>query len=167
MRTYIGLDGKSYSSIDEVMKVNKEIRTHPLYIKEMNRRRVANIPGEITRDQWAVLIGGGPVDPVVVEKEETVVLRKAPKKYQFQISDMHRSLLKSANRKGLKFELTQDQIDSLLEKKCYFCGHKSETIIIVGDRFDYESSRGVCGTCKKVHDLLGDEMHEYLDRFMQ
>jgi hypothetical protein len=87
------------------------------------------------------------------------------KKYSFSISPVHKSILKSANRNGILFELTGEQIESLLEKKCHFCSTKSETLITVGEKFDYPNARPVCGTCKRVHDVLGDEMQGYVDRF--
>lgn len=183
---YIGLDGKEYSSIDEVTKANREVKAHPLYVKEMNRRRVANIPGEITRQQWAMIIGERLADLVPMEKAlrksveeavkdpqfvkdmEDLIEGKAVKKtYKFQISGLHRSLLKSANRRGIPFDLNGEQIDSLLEKKCYYCGKKSETVITLGDRFEYKECQGVCGTCGEVHDLLGPGMTPWLDSIIE
>lgn len=158
---YIGLDGKEYSSIDEVTKANREVKAHPLYVKEMNRRRVANIPGEITREQWVRILGSTEVKKVNSEINE--VKPEVKKTYKFQISGLHRSLLKSANRRGIPFDLNGEQIDSLLEKKCYYCGKQSETVITLGDRFEYKECQGVCGTCGEVHDLLGAGMTPWLD----
>ena len=179
---YIGLDGKEYSSIDEVTKANREVKAHPLYVKEMNRRRVTNVPGEITRDQWAIIIGKRPVDPVVIEKavdkatkdpqfvkdlEDLIEGSPVKRAYKFSIPDTYKSVMKSAAKKGIPFDLDVLQVESLMEKKCYFCGYESEKIVTLGKRFDYKDSKAVCGTCKKVYDLLGDETHEYLDRFMK
>lgn len=163
---YIGLDGKEYSSIDEVTKANREVKAHPLYVKEMNRRRVANIPGEITREQWVRILGSTEVKKVNSEVNE---VKPEVKKngYKFQISGLHRSLLKSANRRGIPFDLNGEQIDSLLEKKCYYCGKKSETVITLGDRFEYKECQGVCGTCGEVHDLLGAGMTPWLDSIIE
>lgn len=162
---YIGLDGKEYSSIDEVTKANREVKAHPLYVKEMNRRRVANIPGEITREQWVRILGSTEVKKVNSEVNE--VKPEVKKTYKFQISGLHRSLLKSANRRGIPFDLNGEQIDSLLEKKCYYCGKKSETVITLGDRFEYKECQGVCGTCGEVHDLLGAGMTPWLDSIIE
>lgn len=145
-----------------------------------------NIPGEITREQWAMIIGKRPVDPTIMEKElrksvdeavkdprfvkdmEYLMEGKAVKKtYKFQISGLHRSLLKSANRRGIPFDLNGEQIDSILEKKCYYCGKKSETIITLGERFEYKCCQGVCGTCGEVYDLLGAGMAPWLDSIIE
>lgn len=179
----IAIDGTECTSISELAERNKMIKESPLYVKEMRRRAVCNIPGEITRDQWQDLV------KVALPKNEEEVKKRVKerdsvkkvevqiptpeeafekeKKYTFNISPLHKNLLKSANRKGLAFELTGDQIESLLEKKCHFCGIESVTLITTGKKFDYASSKGVCGECKSVHDLLGEGMSDYLDRFVK
>jgi hypothetical protein len=183
---YIGLDGYEYATVAELAEANRKVKEHPLYIKEMKRRAVANIPGAITREEWEKLRTSTYLEPFkkgpdeVQEKPEKIgsgilhikemekkSAKADKKKYSFSISQVHKSILKSANRNGIPFELTGEQIDSLLEKKCHFCSVKSETLITVGNRFDYASSRPVCGACKKVHDVLGDEMQEYIDRLIQ
>jgi hypothetical protein len=204
---YIGLDGHEYATVADLTEANKKVKEHPLYLKEMRRRAVANIPGAITREEWQKLWTSTYLEPFKKEpglhvnyeaqekkiekvrkksKFETQVeeaLKKseekksakadvkevAPdkKKYSFTISHVHKSILKRANRAGIPFELNADQIDSLLEKKCHFCSTKSETLITVGEKFDYPNARPVCGACKRVHDVLGDEMQEYVDRLIQ
>jgi hypothetical protein len=203
MRNYIGIDGKSYSSIDELSKANREVKNNPIYLKEMRRRAVANIPGDISREDWQKLlklhgehqelqasnVKQTVVEPVnyvdkfekekpVEKKEEKEVKKEVKpevveetpeekKKYSFNISERHKSLVRSANAKGIPFELSGEQIDSILERRCHFCSTKSETLITVGEKFDYPNARPVCGTCKRVHDVLGDEMQEYVDRLIQ
>jgi len=180
----IAIDGTECTSISELAERNKMIKESPLYVKEMRRRAVCNIPGDITRDQWRELIKSVlPKDEEEVKKriKERDSVKKIEtqnpmtpeeafekeKKYTFNISPLHKNLLKSANRKGLPFELTGEQIESLLEKKCHFCGIESVTLITLGKKFDYASSKGVCQECKSVHDLLGEGMGDYLDRFVK
>jgi hypothetical protein len=210
MRNYIGINGIKYSSIEELTKANREVKNNPIYIKEMRRRALVNIPGEITREDWQKLlkiygenkeleeanVKTTRVEPVNYmdqfekesKKEEKPVEKKEPeknaepkaeakpvkeeevvekKKYASYMSDERRKLLKRANAKKMEFDLTEEQVSSLLEKKCHFCSTKSETLITVGDKFDYPNARPVCGTCKRVHDVLGDEMQEYVDRLIQ
>ena len=104
-----------------------------------------------------------------IEKENEIFdeMFEKEKKYTFSISPLHKSLVRKSNAKGLAFELTGDQIESLLEKKCHFYGVESVTLITVGKKFDYSSSKGVCGECKGVHDLLGEGMGDYLGRFVK
>jgi 2-oxoglutarate dehydrogenase complex dehydrogenase (E1) component-like enzyme len=189
MRNYIGLDGNEYATIAALTEANRKVKEHPLYLKEMKRRAIANIPGSITREEWHAI---KKIEEQKQEKfeevldkwekeksdrEEVIVNPKSTaekkstdvdkKKYSFNISQKHKSLVRSANARGMEFDLSSDQIDSLLEKKCYFCRTDSETLITVDKRFDYTSARPVCGTCKKVYDVLGDEMQEYIDRLVQ
>jgi hypothetical protein len=187
---YIGLDGKEYSSIDEVTRANREVRAHPLYVREMRRRAVINRPGEITREEWRkILTDAGEIsketeelmekalrksvdeavkDPRFVKDAKDLVEGKVVKKtYNFQISGLHRSILKSANRRGIPFELNGEQIESLMEKKCHFCGSKSETVITLGEKYEYKDSKGVCVTCGEVHDLLGARMTPWLDSIIE
>lgn len=211
MRNYIGIDGKSYSSIEELAKANREVKSNPIYVREMRRRSLVNIPGEITREDWQKLlrlhgeqkelqeanVKQTVVEPVnyvsQFEKEKKVEekIKEKPeakepskdkaekkpveegecptekKKYASYMSEERRKLLKRANAKKMEFDLTEEQITSLLEKKCHFCSAKSETLITVGNKFDYPNARPVCGTCKRVHDVLGDEMQEYIDRLVE
>jgi hypothetical protein len=190
---YIGLDDHEYATIAELTEANRKVKEHPLYLKEMRRRSVANIPGSITREEWKKLwtstylepfkkvpdevqekpekIGSGILHIKEMEKKsanaDVKEVVSVKKKYASNMSDERRRLLKRANAKKMEFDLTEEQVSSLLEKKCYFCRVKSETLITVGSKFDYPSSRAVCGTCKRVHDLLGDEMQEYIDRLIQ
>ncbi len=52
---YIGLDDQEYSTLEELTAANKKVKEHPLYVKEMRRRSIANIPGSITREEWQKL----------------------------------------------------------------------------------------------------------------
>jgi uncharacterized protein YacL (UPF0231 family) len=201
---YIGLDGHEYATVADLTDANKKVKEHPLYLKEMRRRAVANIPGAITREEWqklwtstylesfkkhdAVLPENKGIHKVAEEFSEKVrkkskfetqveeALKKSEekksakadkRKYSMLLPEEYRRLLKRANAKKMEFDLTEEQVSSLLEKKCHFCGVDSETIITVGNKFDYPNARPVCGTCKRVHDVLGDEMQEYVDRLIQ
>lgn len=214
MRNYIGIDGKSYDSIDELAKANRETKAHPLYVKEMKRRGMMNIAGEISRDEWQRILkdSGEEVkiqqqpsyvdrfesekasvrtvtpeeikegmkkvlrksvdeagkDPQFVKDMDDLMEGKAVKRsYKFQISEDHAKLSRKANSRGIPFELNGEQIESLMEKKCYFCGGKSDTVITFGEKFDYKESKGVCGTCGEVHDLLGARMTPWLDSIIE
>jgi uncharacterized protein (UPF0218 family) len=197
---YIGLDGHEYATVADLTDANKKVKEHPLYLKEMRRRAVANIPGAITREEWQKLWTSTYLEPLkkepglhvnyetqekkiekarkkskfetqveeALKKSEEKKSAKADKrKYSMLLPEEYRRLLKRANAKKMEFDLTEEQVSSLLEKKCHFCGVDSETIITVGNKFDYPNARPVCGTCKRVHDVLGDEMQEYVDRLIQ
>ena len=113
------------------------------------------------------------VNPVKSDSESTeemneMVESKAGKRpYKFSIPDTYKSVMKSAAKKGIPFDLNILQVESLMEKRCHFCSHESEKIITLGDRFDYKDSKAVCGMCKQAHDLFGPELTPWLDRFVK
>lgn len=149
---YTARNGYEYSTIAEVIRINKELESNPVYRKMMAERARAGRADKITKEEWDLANGIKSKD---VKKERG---------YNFYISPAHKSALKSANVRKIPFDLTGDQVEDLLKEPCHFCKGSSENVITLGQRFDIDSCVGVCSVCRVLYKKMGDGFVLWLKR---
>lgn len=92
--------------------------------------------------------------------------------FLMQIGPKYDSYKARAKRKGLKFNLSFAQFDSLVKKPCHYCGFISKAKPMGIDRvintkgYTYLNSVPCCWTCNRAKsDLSYNEFKDYLKRF--
>lgn len=104
------------------------------------------------------------------KKPKSTLSRDKPLKDLTPAERKAEGYIKRANRKGIEFSLTVDQIDTLLNTPCIYCGDKANCLDRADSKKGYtrENVQPSCNTCnmmKYTHSI--DEFISHIQKVLQ